>query len=71
MRECLEYHMVPPPQIGDLVWHYYLCSLDGPYLIVAYDVGRQLWILSGCGKPFDVAASTPQLRIPKVVVYDE
>ena len=46
MREITEYHCVHEPKIGDLVWKYYLCSLTGPYIIVAFDNDQQSWILS-------------------------
>ena len=62
MREITEYHSVKKANIGDLVWHYYLCSLTGPYIIVDYDTDDQWWVLSDT-KQF-VGAQTHSLRIP-------
>ena len=62
MREITEYHSIKKANIGDLVWHYYLCSLYGPYVIVGYDTEDQWWILSDTQK--FVGARTHSLRIP-------
>ena len=62
MREITEYQCIDKPKIGDLVWHYYLCSLNGPYVIVDYDVEDQWWVLSDTKK--FVGARTHSLRRP-------
>ena len=62
MHEITEYHCIHNPHIGDLVWHYYLCGLNGPYVIVDYDEQSQWWVLSD-SKGF-VGARTNSLRIP-------
>ena len=62
MREITEYHSVKKPNIGDLVWKYYLCQLTGPWIIVDYDVHDQWWVLSDTKK--FVGAQTHSLRVP-------
>ena len=62
MREITEYHSVKKANIGDLVWHYALCSLNGPFIIVGYNVEDQWWVLSDTKK--FVAAQTHSLRVP-------
>ena len=63
MREITEYHSVKKANIGDLVWHYALCSLNGPFIIVDYDAEDQHWILSDTKKLY--GAQTHSLRTPR------
>lgn len=58
-------------EVGSLVWHYYLCSLRGPLLVVdtrhaGYRTGRRKrWVLFDSSKNEYYQAAFNELRIPK------
>jgi len=69
MPECIEYHMHKSPRVGDLVWHYYLCKLTGPFIITDFNKRTKEWELCDGLSSDQVLARTNSLRIPTIRRY--
>ena len=69
MPECIEYHMHKNPRVGDLVWHYYLCKLTGPFIITNFNENTKEWELCDAQSPGQTLAKSNSLRIPIVRRY--
>ena len=69
MRECIEYHMHKNPKLGDLVWHYYLCELNGPFIITEFNKNSKEWTLCDTASFDIIVARSNSLRIPIIRRY--